>query len=154
MNIYMRYLHIYSVNMTLSSSSSVVSISVAAGYKIWMESFIHHYICWGRKCWLVRLLHDDCPLFWGEFICVCVYLRILGLPQWLSSKGSAYNAGESGDTDLIPGSGRSPGGGHGNLLQYFCLENPMDRGAWWATVHRVAKSWTRLKQLSTEEYYC
>ena len=47
-----------------------------------------------------------------------------------------------------PGSGRSPGGGHGNLLQYPCLENPMDRGAWRATVHRVAKSRTRLKQVS------
>ena len=85
----------------------------------------------------------------GENLFVCVCLRVLGLPQWLSSKGYAYNAGESGDMDLIPGSGRSPGGGHGNLLQYFCLENPMDRGACWATVHRVAKSWTRLKQLST-----
>ena len=39
--------------------------------------------------------------------------------------------------------GRSPGGGHGNPLQYSCLENPMDRGAWWATVHSVAQSWTR-----------
>ena len=46
------------------------------------------------------------------------------------------------DMGSIPGSGRSPGGGHGNLLQYSVLENPMDRGAWWATVHRVAKSWT------------
>ena len=44
----------------------------------------------------------------------------------------------------IPGSGRSPGGGHGTLLQYSCLENPMDRGAWWATVHGVTKSQTRL----------
>jgi len=49
----------------------------------------------------------------------------------------------------IPGSGRSPGGGHGNPLQYSCLENPTDRGAWQATVHRVANSWTQLKQLST-----
>ena len=44
----------------------------------------------------------------------------------------------------IPGSGRSPGGGSGNPLQYSCLENPMDREAWWATVHGVAKIWTRL----------
>ena len=43
---------------------------------------------------------------------------------------------------LIPGSGRSPGGGHGNPLQYSCLENPVDRGAWWATVHLVTESWT------------
>ena len=46
----------------------------------------------------------------------------------------------------------SPGGGHGNPLQYSCLENPMDRGAWWATVHSVAQSWTRLKQLSTHAF--
>ena len=47
-----------------------------------------------------------------------------------------------GKENLIPGSGRFSGGGHGNLLQYSCLENPMDRRVWWATVHRVAKSWT------------
>ena len=50
------------------------------------------------------------------------------------------NAGDIGDPGLIPGSGRSPGGGHGNPLQYSCLENPRDTGAWQATVHRVAKS--------------
>ena len=54
-------------------------------------------------------------------------------------KASACKAGDLG---LIPGSGRSPGEGNGNPLQYFCLENPMDRGVWWATVHRVAKSRT------------
>ena len=48
------------------------------------------------------------------------------------------------DVSLIPGSGRSPGEGNGNLLQYSCLRNPMDRGAWWAKVHRVVKSQTRL----------
>ena len=48
-----------------------------------------------------------------------------------------------------PGSGRSPGGGHGNPIKYSCLENPMDRGAWQATVHRVTKSLTQLKRLST-----
>ena len=59
------------------------------------------------------------------------------------------NAGDIRDMGSIPGSGRSPGGGHGNPLQYSCLENPMDRGAWRATVHRVSESWTRVKQLST-----
>ena len=49
----------------------------------------------------------------------------------------------------IPGLGRSPGGGRDNPLQYSCLENPTDRETWWAIVHRVAKSQTRLKQLST-----
>ena len=48
----------------------------------------------------------------------------------------------AGDVGLIPGSGRCPGGGHGNLLQYSCLKNPMDRGAWQATVHGVTKSQT------------
>ena len=50
----------------------------------------------------------------------------------------------AGDLGSVPGSGRSPGEGNGNPLQCSCLENPMDRGAWQATVHRVAKSWTQL----------
>ena len=54
----------------------------------------------------------------------------------------------AGDLRSIPGLGRSPGEGNGNPLQYSCLENPMDRGAWWATVHRVAKSWTRLSDFT------
>ena len=49
------------------------------------------------------------------------------------------------DTCSVPGLGRSPGGGHGNPFQYSCLENPRDRGAWRATVHNIAKSWTQLK---------
>ena len=58
------------------------------------------------------------------------------------------NAADIKDMSLIPEPGRSPGGGHGNPLQYSCLENLMDRGAWWATVHR-GESWIQLKQLST-----
>ena len=58
------------------------------------------------------------------------------------------NAGDIRDPGSVPGLGRSPEGGHGNPLHYCYLENPMDRGTWWATVHRVAKSWTRLKLLS------
>ena len=57
-------------------------------------------------------------------------------------KNPLANAGDDSDVGLIPESGRSPGEGHGNPLQYSCLENPMDRGAWQATVHGVAKSWT------------
>ena len=60
-------------------------------------------------------------------------------------KASACNAGDLGP---VPGSGRSPGEGNGNPLQYSCLENPMDGGAWWATVHRVAKSQTRLSDFT------
>ena len=65
-------------------------------------------------------------------------------PSDSDSKESACN---DGDLGLIPGLGRSPRGGHGNPLQYSCLENPMDRGAWRAMVHGVAKSQTRQKQL-------
>ena len=64
-----------------------------------------------------------------------------GFPGGSDVKESAFNAG---DPDLIPGSGRSPGKWTGNLLEYCCLENPMDRGAWQATVHEVAKSQTQL----------
>ena len=63
-------------------------------------------------------------------------MRNKGLPKWLSGKESACNAGDVG---LIPRSGRSPGEGNGNPLQYSCLGNPVDRGAWGATVHGVAK---------------
>ena len=68
-----------------------------------------------------------------------------GFPGGSTVKNLSANAG---DTSLIPGSGRFPGGEHGNPLQHSSLENPMDRGAWWATVHRVEKSQTRRKQLS------
>ena len=54
------------------------------------------------------------------------------------------NPGDAGEAGSIPGSGRSPGGGNGHPLQHSCLENPMDRGAWWAAVHRVAQNQTQL----------
>ena len=65
----------------------------------------------------------------------------MSFPGGSDSKESACSAGDAG---LIPGSGRSPGEGNGNPLQYSCLENPMDGGAWWATVHGVAKCQTQL----------
>ena len=55
-------------------------------------------------------------------------------------KNPPANAGDAGDLGSIPGSERSPAGGHGNPLQYSCLENPMDRGAWWATVYGSQES--------------
>ena len=78
---------------------------------------------------------------WKECVCVCVWAS----QEVLVEKNLPANAGDIRDVGLIPGSGRSPGGRHGNSLQYSCLENPMDKGAWLATVHKVAKSWTRLK---------
>ena len=72
------------------------------------------------------------PLIWGSL-------------RDTVGKSPPDGAGDLRDSGLIPGSGRSPGGGNGNSHPYPCLENPMDRGAWLATVHGFAKSWTRLK---------
>ena len=66
----------------------------------------------------------------------------------LAVKNPTANAGDTRDMGSIPGLGRSPGVGSGNPLQYSCLENPMDREAWWATVHGVAESWTRLSDFT------
>ena len=63
-------------------------------------------------------------------------------------KNLSANVGDVRDMSPIPGSGRSPGGGHGNPLQYSCLENPIDRRVWWAIVHSVAQNQTQPKQLS------
>ena len=76
----------------------------------------------------------------------------MGSQVALVVKNLLANAGDERDAGLIPGSGSTPGGRHGNPFQYSCLENPMDRGAWWATVHGVTKSQTRLKQLSTHAH--
>ena len=69
-------------------------------------------------------------------------------PRWLTGKEIVCQSGDSG---LIPGSGRSPREGHGNPLQYSCLGNPMDRGAWRATVHGVAKELDRTQQLNSSK---
>ena len=87
-------------------------------------------------------------------VCVCIYIYsfscsfplwfitgYLGFPGGSDVKESAHKAGDPG---LIPGSGTSPGEGNGNPLQYSCLENSMDRGAWWAIVHGITKSQARL----------
>ena len=68
----------------------------------------------------------------------CVY-KYKELSRWLSNKESACNAGDAGGSGSTLGSGRSPGGGHGNPPQYSCLGNPMDRGTWQATVHGVTE---------------
>ena len=67
----------------------------------------------------------------------------MGFPGGTAVKNMPVNAEDARDVGSIPGLGRSPGGGNGNPLWYSCLENPMDRGASWATVHGVAKSWTQ-----------
>ena len=93
--------------------------------ELWAQAFCSHH--------RVYLLHSSAIVF------LFVFTRLSGLPGSLDGKQSTCNAGDLG---LIPGSGRSPGEGNDNPLQYFCLENPMDGGAWQATVHGVAKSRT------------
>ena len=83
---------------------------------------------------------------------MCIYTQIYthihrGFPGGSEVKACACSAGDLGS---IPGWGRSPGEGNGNSLQYSCLENPMDGGAWWATVHGVAKSQTRLSNFTID----
>ena len=80
--------------------------------------------------------------------CILIHIyRIQDFPSSSDGKASVYNVGDPGS---IPGSGRSAGEGNGNPLQYCGLENPMDRGAWQATVHGVAKSWTQLSDFTIE----
>ena len=89
------------------------------------------YSPWGR-----RVGHD-----WATSLSLSVLFEYHSVYGGLDGKASAYNAGDPGS---IPGLGRSPGEGNGNPLQYSCLKNPMDGGAWLATVHGVEKSRTRL----------
>ena len=79
---------------------------------------------------------------------VFVYMHVCmgGVPGGSVVEKSPANAGDTGDTGSIPGLGRSPGEGNGNPLRYSCLENPVDRGAWWATVHEGPKSQTQLSR--------
>ena len=88
------------------------------------------------------------------YVCVCVCVLYIHpaskVALMVKNLMANANAGDVRDTGSIPGLGRSSGEGNGNPLQYSCLENPMDRGTWWTTVHRVKKSWIRLKQLSMQ----
>ena len=89
-------------------------------------------------------------IIWKTFLSLWEALTLVELVV----KNPSANARDLWGVGSIPGSGRSPGGGHGNPLQYSCLQNPKDRGSWRATAHRVAKSRTRLKQLSTQVHTC
>ena len=90
--------------------------------------------------------------FYQKNIFTCLQTRIICI-MVLLVKNSPASAGDLRDAGSIPGSGRSPAGWHGNPLQYSCLENPMDRGAWRATVHGVTKNRIQLKRLSTRPFY-
>ena len=107
----------------------------------WNVSFI------SNSCKRGILVPSYIPLSWVSLLWITTLSNVI----W--NNLTCANAGELKDVSSIPGSGRSPGGGHGNPLQYSYVKNPMDRGVWPATVHRVAKSRTQLKQLSTYTKY-
>ena len=91
----------------------------------------------------------------GHILNILVHIRVSGLRQYLMisiSLNPPANAGDIRDAGFILGLGRSPGGRHGNPLQCSCLENPMDRGVWWVTVHGVTKNWTQLRWLSMHSF--
>ena len=92
-----------------------------------VQAFEHLY----RYRWRLKILRER----WN-------YKRVLGKLGFPVGSDSKQSTCDAGDPGWIPGLGRSPGEDHGNTLQCSCLENPMDRGAWRATVHGVAKSWT------------
>ena len=124
------FLHLLLKNISIFSTLAWVQILLLW---IWLDTFsgaqtenvgsVH--TAW--KCWIQR---------WYQFI----FPLVVGFPGGAAGNESA----NARDTGLIPGTGRSPGGGNGNPLQYFCLENSVDRGASWARVRGVAESWTQL----------
>ena len=95
------------------------------------------------SCWVKnREATEPSPVYYSLFMGLTCF------PGGPVVKNPSASAGEVRGAGSIPKSGRSPGGGHGNPLQCSCLENPMNRGAWQATVHRVTKSWARMKRVS------
>ena len=101
----------------------------------------HHHLHWGNVFFFYfRVLHmANGTSFQFMYLCYWVSQVVLVV------KNTPASSGNTRDPSSIPGSGRSPRGGHGSPLQHSRLENPMDRGAWRVTVHRVAKSWAWLK---------
>ena len=110
---------------------------------------------WGRMDTCVHMAEALCCS--PETIRTLFFNWLFSNTKWASCvvfmvKNLPAKEGDRRDAGLIPGSGRAPGGGHGNPLQYSCLENPMDRGAWWTVIHRVTKSQTWLKLLSIQAH--
>ena len=114
----------------------------------------HDSVSQPRACtWAARQSQDATVSMWADRF--SGEQLALGLPRWHSGKNPPANAGDARDVGSTPGSGRSPGREHGNPLQYSCLENSMDRGAWWATVHGVTKSRTWLSDGACKyQYVC
>ena len=109
-------------------------------------------VSWRRSVHLLHEIKWKCWTNWWHNACLISDTNTGGLPRWLSGKESACNAGDTGDVGSIPGSGRSPGCGHGTLLQVFL---PGESHGFWGTTgepgrlqtHSIIQSWTWLKQL-------
>ena len=104
-----------------------------------------------EKIWVVRFIEIlKVPKI---AVCLSIHTQVTwGFPGGAGGKEPTCQCRREKRFGLDPWVGRIPGGGNGNPLQYSCLEHPRDRGAWWATVHRVVKSYTQLKQLSTHTH--
>ena len=124
-----------SPNTVWSKSYSNFHILSALTFLSSLPLSIHWFLYSESLCFFPVVQHQKFKMCWSHLL--------NGLPGWVSSEESTC---EAGDLDSIPEERRDPGGGHGNPLRDSCLENPMDRGAWWATVRRVTKSQTRLTE--------
>ena len=109
---------------------------------VYLHDILHpvYYLCSNdQKFENVILNLSFHTLFSSKFICIMAFSGSSLVAQWSRIHLHCRSCSNQGS---VPESRRSPGGGHGNRFQYSCLENPMDRGVWWATVHRVTQSWT------------
>ena len=132
---------VYSQNSDDIIHKWLKKIIIIKNYLLWLQMRILQYGPISVKLFIIRFLVNltlSVITFFGSFFKIMI-LNILDFPGGSDRKVSAYNAGDLGS---IPGSGRFPGEGNGNPLQYSCLENPMDGGTWQATAHGVAKSQT------------
>ena len=122
------------------------------GIDFYQTSFQPHLkyqlFCFNQLLWFITVVVFRCQIILSFRLALRVYYSKVRVPQWLS-KESASTAGATEYAGSIPGLGRFPWRRAWQPTPYSCLENPMDRGAWWATDHGVAKSQTRVKQLST-----
>ena len=140
-NIPMSFLKLASVLRRMRWLNAIIDSVDRSLSKLW-EMLKH------RKAWSAAI--HGVTKSWTHLSNWTTATFINGLPLWVSSEESACNVGDAGS---IPGWGGSPGGGHGSPLHYSCLENPMNIGACWGTVHRVAKNWTQLRWwLSTKAH--
>ena len=122
-------------------------VSKLPGLEVWTGAY--HWLFWTSSLQTADRGASQ-PLNMIQSLTVNLFLYISqGFQGDSVVKNSSANAE---DTGSVPGSGRSPGGGHGSPLQYSCLENPMDRGAWWTTVYRVAQEVDMTQQLNNNKY--